>query len=282
MTSERRATAPRPGATLRAVGRHAVAVAVIVFIAFPVLWAISASFKSPGELYSLAPVATHPTLANYQVAITQFPLARLLLNTTVMAAGVTAGQVIVCVLAAYGFGAFRFRAKRALYAATVASILVPQVCLVIPDYLIAARLGWLGGYLGLIVPQIAGCAFGVMLLRQHVEAIPASLVESAKLDGASHRQILTRVMLPLLAPAVSALAVLVFVTSWNEYLWPLLVASGAGDSTIQVGLQLFQTQEGSEYGPMMAAATITTLPVLLVYLLNQRRVTDTFMHAGLR
>lgn len=282
MTSERRATAPRPGATLRAVGRHAVAVAVIVFIAFPVLWAISASFKSPGELYSLAPVATHPTLANYQVAITQFPLARLLLNTTVMAAGVTAGQVIVCVLAAYGFGAFRFRAKRALYAATVASILVPQVCLVIPDYLIAARLGWLGGYLGLIVPQIAGCAFGVMLLRQHVEAIPASLVESAKLDGASHRQILTRVMLPLLAPAVSALAVLVFVTSWNEYLWPLLVASGAGDSTIQVGLQLFQTQEGSEYGPMMAAATIATLPVLLVYLLNQRRVTDTFMHAGLR
>lgn len=282
MTSERRATAPRPGATLRAVGRHAVAVAVIVFIAFPVLWAISASFKSPGELYSLAPVATHPTLANYQVAITQFPLARLLLNTTVMAAGVTAGQVIVCVLAAYGFGAFRFRAKRALYAATVASILVPQVCLVIPDYLIAARLGWLGSYLGLIVPQIAGCAFGVMLLRQHVEAIPASLVESAKLDGASHRQILTRVMLPLLAPAVSALAVLVFVTSWNEYLWPLLVASGAGDSTIQVGLQLFQTQEGSEYGPMMAAATIATLPVLLVYLLNQRRVTDTFMHAGLR
>ena len=152
----------------------------------------------------------------------------------------------------------------------------------IPDYLIVARLGWVDSYLGLIVPQIASCAFGVMLLRQHTEAIPASLVESAKLDGASHWQILIRLVIPLLRPAISALAVLVFLSSWNEYLWPLLVASGAGDSTIQVGLELFQTQQGSEYGPMMAAATIATLPVLVIYLLNQRRVTDAFLHAGLR
>lgn len=281
MTNDR-PRADQLGAALRATARHAVAVAVIVFIAFPVLWAISASFKPPDELYSLGPLARHPTLDNYRIAITAFPLARLLLNTTLMAAGVTAGQVIAAVLAAYGFAAFRFRAKRALYSITVASILVPQVCLIVPNYLIVARLGWLGSYLGLIVPQIAGCAFGVMLLRQHVEAIPGSLVESAKLDGASHRKILTSLVVPLLRPAISALAVLVFVTSWNEYLWPLLVASGSGNSTIQVGLQLFETQQGSEYGPMMAAATITTLPVLLIYLLNQRRVTDTFMRVGLR
>ena len=282
MTSDCRLSDRRFGAALRAAARHAVIVAVIAFIAFPVLWAVLTSFKSPSEIYSLSPLARHPTLANYQVAVTQFPLARLLLNTTVMAAGVTAGQVIVCVLAGYGFVAFQFRAKRLLYAATVGSILVPQACLVIPDYLIAARLGWVDSYLGLIVPQIAACAFGVMLLRQHMQAIPASLVESAKLDGASHRQVLTLLVVPLLRPAISALAVLVFLSSWNEYLWPLLVASGSGNSTIQVGLALFQTQQGSEYGPMMAAATITTLPVLIVYLLNQRRVTDAFLRAGLR
>lgn len=272
----------RSAAAAGAVVRHLVAAAVLAFIAFPVIWAICASFKPPDELYTLAPVASHPTVANYQIAITQFPLARLLLNTTVMAAGVTAGQLILSVLAAYGFAAFQFRAKKALYAATVTSILIPQVCLVIPDYLIVARLGWLGGYLGLIVPQVAGCAFGVMLLRQHVAAIPASLAESAKLDGAGHRQILIHLVIPLLRPAISALAVLVFITAWNEYLWPLLVASGgSSNSTIQVGLQLFQTQQGSEYGPMMAAATIATIPVLVVYLLNQRRVTDAFMHSGL-
>ena len=247
-----------------------------------VVWAMLVSFKPPSQIYTPFPLAGHPTLANYQVAIDQFPLARLLLNTTIMAAGVTAGQVIVCVLAGYGFVAFRFRGKRLLYAATVGSILVPQACLVIPDYLIVAKLGWVNSYLGLIVPQIAACAFGVMLLRQHIEAIPVSLVESAKLDGASHRQVLSRLVVPLLRPAISALAVLVFLSSWNEYLWPLLVASGSGNSTIQVGLALFQTEEGSEFGPMMAAATITTLPVLVVYLLNQRRVTDAFLHAGLR
>lgn len=272
----------RLSAVLRATARHVAIVAVIAFIAFPVVWALLVSFKPPSEIYTLSPLARHPTLANYQVAVDQFPLARLLLNTTIMAAGVTAGQVIVCVLAGYGFVAFQFRAKRLLYAATVGSILVPQTCLVIPDYLIVAKLGWVNGYLGLIVPQIAACAFGVMLLRQHIEAIPVSLVESAKIDGASHRQVLTRLVVPLLRPAISALAVLVFLSSWNEYLWPLLVASGSGNSTIQVGLALFQTQEGSEYGPMMAAATITTLPVLVIYLLNQRRVTDAFLHAGLR
>ena len=275
-------TSNRRGAALRTIARHVVIVAVIAFIAFPVVWAILVSFKSPSEIYSLSPLARHPTLANYRIAITQFPLGQLLLNTTIMAAGVTAGQLIVCVLAGYGFVAYRFRGKGLLYAATVGSILVPQTCLVIPDYLIVARLGWVDSYLGLIVPQIASCAFGVMLLRQHTEAIPASLVESAKLDGASHWQILIRLVIPLLRPAISALAVLVFLSSWNEYLWPLLVASGAGDSTIQVGLELFQTQQGSEYGPMMAAATIATLPVLVIYLLNQRRVTDAFLHAGLR
>jgi ABC-type glycerol-3-phosphate transport system permease component len=257
-------------------------VAVIAFIGFPVLWAVLASFKAPAELYSLTPLASHPTLANYQVALTQFPMVRLLVNTTVMAAGVTVGQLVVCLLAGYGFTSFRFRGKRLLYAATIGSILIPQACLVIPDYLIVSRLGWVDNYLGLIVPQIAGCAFGVMLVRQHMEAIPESLVESARLDGASHRQVLTRVLIPLLRPALSALAVLVFLSSWNEYLWPLLVASGSGNSTIGVGLALFQTQEGPEYGPMMAAATIATAPVLVVYLFNQRRVTDAFLRAGLR
>lgn len=282
MTSDVRPGEHGRSRALRTITRHVVIAAVIVFIAFPVVWAMLVSFKPPSQIYTPFPLAGHPTLANYQVAIDQFPLARLLLNTTIMAAGVTAGQVIVCVLAGYGFVAFRFRGKRLLYAATVGSILVPQACLVIPDYLIVAKLGWVNSYLGLIVPQIAACAFGVMLLRQHIEAIPVSLVESAKLDGASHRQVLSRLVVPLLRPAISALAVLVFLSSWNEYLWPLLVASGSGNSTIQVGLALFQTEEGSEFGPMMAAATITTLPVLVVYLLNQRRVTDAFLHAGLR
>ncbi|SHN47298.1 carbohydrate ABC transporter permease [Cryptosporangium aurantiacum] len=264
------------------IGTHLLAVVVVAFLAFPVFWALVASFKPPNELYTLAPVADHPTLENYRIALTDLPLARLLLNTAVMALAVTAIQVAVSVLAAYGFTVFRFRGRSVLYLAVIATILVPQQALIIPNYLLAARLGWLNSYLGLVVPLSAVCGFGILLLRQHVEAVPPSLLEAARLDGAYHREILLSVVLPSVRPAISALSVLVFISTWNEYLWPLLIAPSAEQSTVQVGLALFQTQEGSAYGPMMAAATLATLPVLLVYLFNQRRVTDAFLQAGIR
>lgn len=266
----------------RGTATHMVCMLAVVFLMFPVLWAMLASFRTPGDLYDANPLISHPTLANYRIALNAFPLARLLINTILMAAGVTAGQVLIAILAGYGFVAFRFRGRQALFAAVTLAILVPQQCLIIPSYIFVARLGWTNSYLGLVVPLIGASAFAVMLLKQHIGALPGSLFEAAALDGAKHRETLWRVVVPAVRPAIAALAVLVFVTNWNEYLWPLLVASERDQTTIQVGLQLFQTQEGSQYGPMMAAATLATVPVLLAYLLNQRRVTDAFLRAGVR
>lgn len=266
----------------RAVGTHAAAVLVVAFMVFPVLWALIASFKPPNELFTLAPVAEHPTLDNYRVALVDLPLAQLLLNTTVMAAAVTVIQVAASLLAGYAFAAFRFPGRQLLYLAVIATILVPQQVLMIPSYIMAARLGWLNTYLGLVVPLSATCGFGILLLRGHIEAVPRSLLEAARMDGAYHREILWRVVVPAVRPALSALAILVFISTWNEYLWPLLIAPAPEHSTVQVGLKLFQTQEGSAYGPMMAAATLSTVPVLVVYLFNQRRVTDAFLRAGIR
>jgi multiple sugar transport system permease protein/sn-glycerol 3-phosphate transport system permease protein len=259
-----------------------VAIVVVMFMVFPVLWALFASFKPPNELYTLAPVAPHPTLDNYRVALVDLPLVRLLLNTVVMAVAVTVVQVLVSLLAGYGFVAFQFRGRQVLYAAVIATILVPQQVLMIPSYIMAARLGWLNSYLGLVVPLSALCAFGILLLRQHIEAVPPSLLEAARMDGARHREILWRIVAPAVRPALGALSILVFITTWNEYLWPLLIAPAPEHSTVQVGLKMFQTQEGSAYGPMMAAATLATVPVLIVYLFNQRRVTDAFLRAGIR
>jgi len=266
----------------RAGATHAVAILVVAFMVFPVLWALIASFKPPNELFTLAPVAEHPTLDNYRVALVDLPLVQMLLNTTVMAAAVTAIQVAVSLLAAYAFAVFRFPGRQVLYLAVIATILVPQQVLIIPSYIMAARLGWLNTYLGLVVPLSATCAFGILLLRGHIEAVPRSLLEAARMDGAYHREILWRVVMPAVRPALSALAILVFISTWNEYLWPLLIAPAPEHSTVQVGLKLFQTQEGSAYGPMMAAATLSTVPVLVVYLFNQRRVTDAFLRAGIR
>jgi len=266
----------------RSIGTHVVASATVVFMIFPVGWALLTSFKPPGELYTLMPLADHPTLGNYEIALTRLPLVRLLANTVVLALAVTVGQVLVSILTAYAFSAFRFRGRRVLFTAAIATILVPQQCLMIPSYIMVARLGWVNTYLGLVVPLTASCAFGILLLRQHMDAVPPSLLDAARMDGATHGEIMWRIVVPAVRPAIGALSILTFITTWNEYLWPLLVAPAREATTVQVGLQLFQTQEGSQYGPMMAAATLATLPVLVVYLLNQRRVTDAFLQSGIR
>jgi multiple sugar transport system permease protein len=270
------------GAARRAVGTHAGTVLAICVLAFPVVWAALSSFKRPADLYGGHVLPLHPTLANYRTALTDLPLGQLLVTTTVMAVAVAAGQTLLSILAAYAFATFRFAGRRWLYVVVTGTILIPQQCLIVPDYIMVARLGWIGSYLGLIVPVTASCAFGVLLLRAHVEAIPRSLLEAAEMEGARHSDVLWRIVVPVIRPAIGALAVLAFVTAWNEYLWPLLVLPNVHFTTIQVGIASFSTQEGSEYGPMMAAATLATIPVVLAYLLAHRRVTDSFLRAGVR
>lgn len=270
------------GSRSRSVGTHVVCLLAVGFMVFPVVWATLASFRPPADLYDASPLISHPTLDNYRIAVDTFPLVRLLINTILMAAAVTIGQVVLAILAGYGFTAFRFRGRKQLFGAVTLAILVPQQCLIIPNYIVVAQLGWINTYVGLVVPLTGASAFAIMLLKQHMQALPDSLFEAAELDGARHWETLWRVVVPAVRPAIAALAVLVFVSNWNEYLWPLLVASELSNTTIQVGLQLFQTQEGSYYGPMMAAATLATIPVLLAYLLNQRRVTDAFLKAGVK
>jgi ABC-type glycerol-3-phosphate transport system permease component len=261
---------------------HLVCPAIVAVIMFPVLWAVLASFRSPHDIFEPTPWPAAPTTSNYHTAVVDFPIVHLLVNTLLMAAGVTVGQIVLAVLAGYGLAAFRFRARRWVEGAVAASILIPQQSLIVATYLMTARLGWIDTYLGLTVPLIGASGFAVLLLRQQIGAIPPSLVEAALMDGARHREVLGRIVVPLIRPMIAAVAIVVFISNWNEYLWPLLVAADQSHATIQVGLQLFETQEGSQYGPMMAAATLATLPVLIVYLLNQRRVTAAVMRAGVR
>jgi ABC-type glycerol-3-phosphate transport system permease component len=152
----------------------------------------------------------------------------------------------------------------------------------IPQFLLVSHLGWRNTVAGLVVPQVATCSLAVLVLREHIRGIPPTLLGAATLDGASPGETLRHIVLPLLRPALAAVAIVVFVTTWNEYLWPALVAPGREQPTIQVGLQMFQNQEGPEYGPLLAGAMLATVPVTIVYLLASRRITDAFLQAGLR
>jgi ABC-type glycerol-3-phosphate transport system permease component len=267
------------------VGRllwHAVLAVTALAMSFPILWALITSFKPPGEVFSAALVPTEPTLSNYVDVLASWPVATLIGNTFVMSAGVALGQLIIGILAAFALVHLAPRWRPAvLFAATVALVIPPQA-IVIPQFLLATRLGWQNSEAGLIIPQLGASALAVLLLVQHVAAVPPSLGEAARLEGARPFETLWHVVLPSLRPAIGAVGILVFITTWNEYLWPLLIAPRSEDATVQIGLGQFQTEGGTDYGALMAAAALTSLPIVLVYLIASRRITDAFLQSGLR
>jgi ABC-type glycerol-3-phosphate transport system permease component len=261
---------------------HVVLAGTGLAMMFPVIWALLTSFKPANEIYRPAPVASAPTLEHYRHALLDWPVATLLGNTFTMAAGVAAGQAVIGVLGAFALVYFAPRWRGVVLGLLTVSLAVPPQALVIPQFLLAARLGWRNSELGLIVPQLGASALAVLVLVQHARAIPPTVVNAARLDGARPREILWHIALPALRPGIAAVAVLVFITTWNEYLWPLLMAPRADSATVQIGLAQFQTAEGNDYGGLLAAATLTSLPVLGVYAIAARRITDAFLQAGLR
>lgn len=266
---------------VRRIGWHLGMVATALCLLVPTGLAVLGSFKPANMLYEANPLPTRPTLANYRVAITHFPIGQLLGNTLIMAAGVMILQLVVAVLAAYALVRFHTRTGHVLLLGGTVAVLVPAQALLVPEFLVISHLGWLNTYTGLMVPQLSGCAVALLLLRQYVKSIPDSLSEAAMLDGANSWQTLWHVMLPLLRPALAVVGILVFVNTWNEYLWPLIATPGGSPGTIQTGLALFLNTEGANPGPLLAAATLSTLPVLVGYLFTARRVTNAFMHSGI-
>jgi len=269
----------------RASGRalwHLVLAVTAFVMSFPVLWALLTSFKPANEIYTTSPVSEHPTLDNYTQVIANWPVATLLGDTFVMAAGVAIGQLLIAILAAFSLAYFAPRGRRGILVVLTVSLVIPPQALIIPQFLLTARLGWQNTELGLIVPQLGASALAVLLLLQQIDALPVSLVNAARLDGARPFEVLRHIVLPSLRPAISAVTILVFITTWNEYLWPLLVASRPADTTVQIGLSQFQTAEGNDYGGLLAAATLTSLPIVVVYLIASRRITDAFLQSGLK
>jgi len=286
----RRATAAGPARrrgrrwrrAARAAGRHGVLVAVVLAMLFPMLWALNTSFKTPSDVYGASPLPIPPTLTNYRSTLDAFPAGTLLVNSFVMAGGVTLLHLAAGVLAGWSFVRYAHRGQRVVSALVLVALVVPPQSLIIPEFLMVSRLHWRDTFVGLIVPQLATCSLAVLLLRQHIAAIPQTLLGAATLDGATDGEVLRHVVLPLLRPALGAVAIVVFITTWNEYLWPSLVAPSPEHTTVQIGLQRYQNQEGPDYGPLLAGAMLATIPVALVYAMASRRITDAFLHSGLR
>jgi len=255
---------------------------LLSFVAvFPIYWMFSTSLKPANEINQLTVFPQAPTLDNYAFVWQSIPIVRILGNTFLVAGVETALQLLTSLLAAYAFARWKFFGNRFLYALFAFTWLVPFQTTMIPNYVLVYQLGWLDSLAAIIVPQL-GSAFAVILLMQAVKGFPSELIDASRCDGASNWGVLWRIILPNLRAILATLGVLLFISGWNDYFWPLLITRHIENSVIQMGLSMFFTQEGNLWGPLMAASSLASLPILAIYLLLQRQVIDSFVRSGLR
>lgn len=254
-----------------------MAIVALLFMA-PLLWMLSTAFKRPDDIInSMGTIAwwPHPfTFENFRTDLTkaeEFPIWRWTGNSVFISLAVTVLVVTVDALAAYAYSRLKWRGRDQVFAVLVATMLVPGQVLLIPSYLLIRELHWFDTYLALIVPAGAG-AFGVFLLRQFFMAIPVELEEAARLDGCGPWGIFWHVILPLSKPALAALAIFTFMGAWNAFEGPLIFTDSMLMRTLPIGITIFQGRYSTEYGPMMAAAVLAAVPVLIAFLLFQKHI----------
>lgn len=271
----------KPRREPRRLRAHIVMSLIAAFSCFPVYWMLMTALRRSGHEYDRSPVPWPPSLDSLSYVFDTLPVWRMLANTMLFASVVTVAQLFTSLLAAYAFARWRFVGRNVLFALFLATWLVPFQVTMIPNYVLLSQRDWLDSLTGIIVPQLAG-AYGVLMLRQHLMGFPVELLDAARLDGKGPWTTLWRVIVPNLQAPLTALGLLLFVTAWNDYLWPLLVFRNA-DSVIQVGVQTLIVAEGSNnWGPVMAASALACLPLLVLFVVLQRRLIDAFVRSGLR
>jgi multiple sugar transport system permease protein len=247
---------------------------------YPLLWAIDTSLKQEFQTIEQVPswIPNPPTIAAYAKVLTSGGLVGWYANSMVVAIAVTLATITLSSLAAYGFSQLRFRGRAMLFWLFLASIMVPFESLVIPLFQQMNRLGLVNSYAGIILPQLT-TPLAIFIFKRFFDQIPGEFREAAVLDGAREMQILLRIYLPISRGIVSAVAIVVFIASWNNFLWPFLVITSPGMMTIPVGLTQVQSEFGIHNASNMALAVLGGLPVAVLYLLFQRRVSEGFLAA---
>lgn len=251
---------------------YAVLIAYTLVSIGPFLWSLSISLARTEDV-DLVPrnwfLPPRPTLDNYQLYLSQPLFLRWVLNSFLVAILGTLGLLFFNSLAGYALARLRFRGRTVIFWTVLATMMVPGVVIIVPQYVLLSRLGWLNTYQGLTIPFMAN-AFGIFLMRQFFISIPVELEEAAKIDGLSRFGIFWRVVLPLSRPALAAQAIFQFLGQWNGFMWPFLIARSPEMFTLTVGLQSFKSQYYSFWNQVLAGSMFLTVPVLVIFLLFQR------------
>lgn len=252
-----------------------------MIMVFPFVWMFLTSLKPLPEIYTLNWLPCNPTLANYQTILQEYPFGRWFINSVVVAAVTTISMVLLSSITGYSLAKLDFPGKTALFFIILGTMFIPTELLVIPWYTMAVSNNWVDTYWGIIFPGLIH-AFGVFLMRQFFFSVPNELLDAGRADGLSEFGVFTRVALPLMKPALGALAILNFVGNWNAFLWPLIVTSRRDLFTLPVGLALFSGEAGVQWNLITAGAALTVLPTVVVFLLFQRAIIESISTSGLK
>ncbi|HEV8439601.1 MAG TPA: carbohydrate ABC transporter permease [Methylomirabilota bacterium] len=238
---------------------------------FPLLWMVSASLMSPGETSTFPPplLPGHATFGNYRELFARAGIGRALANSVFLTTAVTLVSLLFNVAAGYAFAKLRFAGRDRIFKVLLSALVIPSQVAMVPLFLLLKHLGLVSTYGGVIVPAMASI-FGIFLVRQYALSIPDGLLEAARIDGASEFRIFGSVIVPVLKPIIVTLAVFTLLGTWNDFMWPLIVLSDKDLYTLPVALASLSREHVQDNELMMAGSVLTTLPVLLVFLLLQR------------
>lgn len=263
---------------------YALLILFALFFVLPLIWMGVTSIKPFQEWLMPNWIPLNPTLESFHslFADPTLPMDRWFLNSLIIATLFTLLVLIIDAMAAYAYARLRFPGRNVLFALLLATLVMPGVMFLIPNFITVTRLGWLGTFQGVIAPGLSG-VFGVFFLRQFFQSIPIELEEAARIDGAGTWRIFFSVVLPLSKGALATLGVITFMESWNSFLWPLLILGNVREmQTLPVGLATLQGQYTFDYGKLMAGAVVTTIPVLLLFILLQRYIVQSIAMTGLK
>ena len=266
---------------LSRIATHIILIILAFSAIFPLYWMIVSSLKNGSDIFGYDLIAANPTFDNYAAAFTTVPLLKMMFNSVVVSLGTALIQLAVAVLFAYAFTRWNFKGKTIVYGVLSVTWLIPVQAIMIPNYVEIINMGMNNTLIAMILPHCCS-VFANISMYQNFNSMPKALIDAARMDGSSELQILKDIVIPNKKSSIASLVIVLLITAWNDYLWPTLIARTDDIKPIQIGLKSFTGTDTNMWGASMAAATISTIPILIVYVFMSGRIINSFMKGGIK
>ena len=255
---------------------YAILVIWALLSLFPLYWMAKNSLEPAMSLNQFPPnlVPINPTIENFMILIERVPIGRWTLNTLIVSTSRTVGAIFFGAMAGYAFAKLNFAGREIIFWILMSTLMIPSFITIIPQYQVIVRLGWLDTFAALIVPGLTGGVWSMFLMRQFVKTLPSELLEAARIDGATEFGIFSKIILPLMKPAIAVLGIFTFIANWNNFLWPLLVTTSNSMRLLAIGLSLLEggtaSAQAASQGQVLAGSTLAAIPMIIIFLIFQR------------